>query len=67
MILNIIYWATQKKWLLITLFLGTVLYLFPTPHGLTSEGYHTLIIVLSTIILIIFEPIPADRDELSFG
>jgi sodium-dependent dicarboxylate transporter 2/3/5 len=57
-ILNIIYWATQKKWLLITLFLGTVLYLFPTPHGLTSEGYHTLIIVLSTIILIIFEPIP---------
>ena len=58
MILNIIYWATQRKWLLISLFLATVLYLLPTPQGLTAEGYHTIIIVLSTILLIIFEPIP---------
>ena len=58
MILNIIYWATQRKWLLISLFLATVLYLLPTPQGLTAAGYHTIIIVLSTILLIIFEPIP---------
>ena len=58
MILNIIYWATQRKWLLVSLSLSTVLYLLPTPQGLTAEGYHTIIIVLSTILLIIFEPIP---------
>tara|TARA_B100002003_G_C14057043_1_gene508985 strand:- start:55 stop:495 length:441 start_codon:yes stop_codon:yes gene_type:complete len=57
-ILNIIYWATQRKWLLISLLLATVLYLLPTPQGLTAEGYHTIIIVLSTILLIVFEPIP---------
>ncbi|MEE2876323.1 MAG: DASS family sodium-coupled anion symporter [Candidatus Neomarinimicrobiota bacterium] len=58
MLVDIIYWATQRKWLLIALLFGAVLYLLPTPHGLTSNGYHTLIIVLITILLIIYEPIP---------
>ncbi len=58
MLVDIIYWARQRKWLLIALLFGTLLYLFPTPHGLTLNGYHTLIIVLTAIILIIYEPIP---------
>lgn len=58
MLVDIIYWATQRKWLLIALLFGAVLYLLPTPHGLTSNGYHTLIIVLIAILLIIYEPIP---------
>jgi sodium-dependent dicarboxylate transporter 2/3/5 len=58
MLLDIIYWATQRKWLFIALLIGTVLYLLPTPQGLILNGYHTLIIVLTAILLIIYEPIP---------
>ena len=58
MLIDIIYWATQRKWLLIALLIGVILYLLPTPHGLTVDGYHTLIIVLIAILLIIYEPIP---------
>ncbi|MBH31379.1 MAG: anion transporter [Candidatus Marinimicrobia bacterium] len=58
MLLDIIYWATQRKWLIIALLIGALLYLLPTPHGLILSGYHTLIIVLTAILLIIYEPIP---------
>jgi len=55
---SIIFWVTQKRWFLGALFLGIILYNLDTPDQLSDEGYRTLIIVLMTIILIIFEPIP---------
>lgn len=58
MFVNIIFWATQRKWLLIGLLAGITLYFLPTPNGLTLSGYRTLIIVLVAILLIISEPIP---------
>ena len=37
---------------------GLVLYNLETPGGLTVEGYRTLIIVVLTIVMIVFEPVP---------
>ena len=58
MLINIIFWVTQRKWLIITFLFGIVLYLFPPPQGLTIDGYRTFVILLISILLIIFEPIP---------
>ena len=58
MIANLIYWITQKKWLIIATAFGFFLYIIPTPQGLSINGYHTLIIVAVVLILIIFEPVP---------
>ena len=58
MIANLIYWITQKKWLIIATTFGFFLYIIPTPQGLSINGYHTLIIVAVALILIVFEPVP---------
>ncbi len=54
-----LFWIQQKRWLLISLALGAVFYfLVPRPADLSPEGYHILIIILMTLILILKEPIP---------
>ena len=58
MLRNLIFWITQKRWLLFAALTGLVLYNLETPGGLTVEGYRTLIIVVLTIIMIVFEPVP---------
>jgi len=55
---ELIYWLTQKRWFIVALIIGIILYLLPTPEGLTIYGYRTLIIVVIAIILIITEPLP---------
>jgi len=55
---NIIFWITQKRWFLFSVLIGLLLFHLETPADLSLEGYRTLIIVIMTIILIIFEPIP---------
>ncbi len=55
---NFLFWVTQKKWFLITMVIGMLLLLIPTPAGLTNEGYRTLVIVITALMLIITEPIP---------
>lgn len=55
---NFLFWVTQKKWFLITMVIGFFLSLFPTPSGLTLEGYRIIIIVITALIMIITEPIP---------
>lgn len=55
---SVIFWLSQKRWLIIAAFIGTIFYMMPTPEGLTPEGHHILVIVVITILLIIFEPIP---------
>ncbi|MBC8346871.1 MAG: DASS family sodium-coupled anion symporter [Candidatus Marinimicrobia bacterium] len=55
---NFLFWATQKKWFLITMLVGTILILLPTPSGLTIEGYRIIIIVITALMMIITEPIP---------
>ncbi|MEA1881991.1 MAG: DASS family sodium-coupled anion symporter [Candidatus Marinimicrobia bacterium] len=55
---NFLFWVTQKKWFLITMAVGFFLLLLPNPHGLSIEGYRTLIIVITALMLIVTEPIP---------
>lgn len=58
MIANLIYWVTERRWFFVTVAVGTVMYLLPTPSGLTLEGYRAIIIVVSALVLIVFEPVP---------
>lgn len=56
---DMLFWVQQKRWLLIALILGAILYyLVPTPRGLSLQGYHILIIIFMTLILILKEPVP---------
>ena len=55
---NFLFWATQKRWFLYTIIIGLVLLLFPNPLGLTRQGYIAIIILITSLILIIKEPIP---------
>ncbi len=56
---DMLFWVQQKRWLLISLAVGISLYfLVPSPQSLSEDGYHILIIILMTLILILKEPIP---------
>ena len=56
---DMLFWIQQKRWLLIALALGAILYFFvPHPQSLGQDGYHILIIIVMTLILILKEPIP---------
>ncbi len=56
---DMLFWIQQKRWLLIALAVGAILYfLVPHPQSLGQDGYHILIIILMTLILILKEPIP---------
>jgi len=49
---NFLFWVTQKKWFLITMMVGIILMLLPTPVGLSLEGYRIIIIVITALMLI---------------
>ncbi len=55
---NILFWIQDKRWLLIIVLLGTLMYHLPYPDGIPHAAYRTLIICLIVISLIITEPIP---------
>jgi len=55
---SVIFWISQKRWLIIAIIVGTIFYFIPTPQGLTPAGHHILVIVVVAIFLIIFEPLP---------
>ncbi|MBT3229188.1 MAG: DASS family sodium-coupled anion symporter [Candidatus Marinimicrobia bacterium] len=56
---DMLFWVQQKRWLLVALVVGAILYFFvPHPQSLGPDGYHILIIILMTLILILKEPIP---------
>jgi len=55
---NFLFWVTQKKWFLVTMMAGLILLFLPTPVGLPLEGYRTIIIVITALMMIITEPIP---------
>ena len=55
---NILFWIQEKRWLLIIVLLGTLMYHLPYPDGISHSGYRTLILSIIVIFLIIFEPVP---------
>ena len=54
---NILFWIQEKRWLLIIVLLGTLMYHLPYPTGIPHEGYRTLILCLIVISLIITEQV----------
>ena len=55
---NFLFWATQKKWFLLSILLGVCLLNIPSPEGLSIEGKTAIIILIVALVLIIKEPIP---------
>ena len=55
---NILFWATRKKWLILSFLLSLSSFYLPSPEGLDSSGHRILIIVAVTLILIVSESIP---------
>ena len=58
LIRNLLFWAQQKRWLIIIAFLGVVMYQLPYPDGISIAGYRTLILCIIVISLIVTEPVP---------
>jgi sodium-dependent dicarboxylate transporter 2/3/5 len=54
----LLYWAVQRKWLLVALLAGTFLMILPLPQDLTVHGRRSLVIALAAMILFVTEPIP---------
>jgi len=55
---NVLFWIQEKRWLLIIVFLGTLMYHLPYPDSISYAGYRTLILGLIVISLIITETVP---------
>jgi len=55
---NFLFWATQKRWFIYAIIIGLVLILLPLPSGLTKQGYTAIVILITSLVLIIKEPIP---------
>ena len=55
---NFLFWATQKRWFIYAIIIGLALTLLPIPSGLSDQGYASIIILATALILIIKEPIP---------
>ena len=55
---NLLFWIQEKRWLLIIIFFGTLMYHLPYPESISHAGYRTLILCLIVISLIITEPVP---------
>lgn len=56
---EILFWIRQKRWFLIALALGMIMFWFvPHPATLSPDGFHTLIILSMALIMIIAEPLP---------
>ena len=58
LIRNLLFWAQQKRWLIIIALLGVVMYQLPYPDGISIAGYRTLILCIIVISLIVTEPVP---------
>ncbi|MEZ5895696.1 MAG: DASS family sodium-coupled anion symporter [Parvularculaceae bacterium] len=58
------FFLNEKRWLLIALLAGLVLYMAPTPDGLSREGHIVFAISLVAVILFVSEPIPLPATAL---
>ena len=62
---SVLYWAIQRRWLLIAFLSGAFFLLLPLPAGLTPHGRQALVIALVTMILFVTEPVPLPAIALS--
>ena len=54
--LGFFFW--ERRWFIIALLVGTLLFLLPTPQGLTREGWVTIVMSVVAIVLFVTEPVP---------
>ncbi|MBC8479371.1 MAG: DASS family sodium-coupled anion symporter [FCB group bacterium] len=59
-----LFWVQQKKWLIIIMLVGILLYWLPYPESISVKGYRTFILSIMVISLIITEPIPLPATAL---
>ncbi len=52
------FYLREKRWLLVALIVGILLYFAPTPEGLTREGQIVLVMSAVSVILFVTEPVP---------
>ena len=55
---SITYFVTEKRWLFLAFLVGFILYVLPTPEGLTVNGKNVLIMAVVAVILFVTEPVP---------
>jgi len=48
----------ERRWLLVALLVGAILFFIPPPEGLSEEGKRALIMTLMAVILFVTEPVP---------
>ncbi len=58
MLRAVLYWVSQKRWLLFAAVLSFALYQLPYPQGISENGYRTINIVIIVLILIVSEAVP---------
>jgi solute carrier family 13 (sodium-dependent dicarboxylate transporter), member 2/3/5 len=52
------FFVNEKRWLFIALLIGMVLFILPTPEGLSVTGKNVLIMAVVAVILFVSEPVP---------
>ena len=52
------YYLHEKRWLIVAFIVGALLYIAPTPEGLTREGHTVLVMSVVAVILFVAEPVP---------
>jgi sodium-dependent dicarboxylate transporter 2/3/5 len=55
---SLLYWLYQKRWLILAIAIGTLLYHLPYPDGVSKDGYRTIILTIVVIIMILTEAVP---------
>lgn len=58
MLRSLLYWLYQKRWLILAIAIGTLLYHLPYPDGVSKDGYRTIILTIVVIIMILTEAVP---------
>ena len=51
-------YLNEKKWLFFAIAIGAIVYLAPTPEGLSREGHIVLTMTVVAVVLFITEPVP---------
>ena len=46
MLRSLLYWLYQKRWLILAIGIGTLLYHLPYPDGVSKDGYRTIILAI---------------------
>ncbi len=61
---GVAFFLNEKRWLLVALAVGVIVFLAPTPEGLTRNGHIVFAMTVVAVILFVSEPIPLPATAL---